>query len=472
MRRHWLLLAAALVAPAAPAASLHHYRVTVDDTLTRFVVEACFDGPAPAQLVADDGAARFLQHMAVRDAASATVEVGNREATISGAPANACIDYTVQLEPRVRGRQTGGPETRRVDADLLTAFGDWLWRPPVLAGTDDVELTFDLPPGVAVSVPWQRVADSPRPAWRIGATPADWPGVAAFGHFKPVPIDVAGVRVELALVGAASAAQDAFVRGWIERAVRGVATGYGRFPVTSLQVVVVPAGQHGRSPVPWAYVARGGGAAVHLFVDLGRRPQDIEADWSLTHELSHLFLPYVASGDAWLFEGLPSYLQQVLMARNGSISEEEAWRRLYQGFGRGAKVGEGLSLREASERIGRGGLYLRAYWGGAALMLAADLELRQRDPALSLDNALAGLRDCCADTSRRYSAEEILAAMDRATGTSVFSDLAARLVDRPQFPDYDRLFRTLDIDVLGGFPILNDGPGKALREGIMGGETD
>jgi len=27
--------------------------------------------------------------------------------------------------------------------------------------------------------------------------------------------------------------------------------------------------------------------------------------------MSHLFLPYVVSRDAWLFEGMPTYLQNV-----------------------------------------------------------------------------------------------------------------------------------------------------------------
>ena len=458
-----LLAGAASLAQAAP---LHRYTVTVDETLERLSVAACFDGPAPGMLVADDGASRFLAGIEVRGAPAARVEVGGREAAIAGAPDNACIDYRVALVPRTRGRQVGGPETRRFGGDLLTAFGDWLWRPRLSAG-EDIELRFVLPPSVAVSAPWRRAGAGPAPVYRLAGTPPEWTGVVAFSRFPLTVFDIAGARVELAMVGIDYPAQQSFVRGWIERTARGVAAAGFGFPVDSLQVVVAPGGQRGRSPVPWAYVGRGGGPAVHVFADLTRAPQDIERDWSLSHEMAHLFLPYLESRDAWLFEGLPTYLQHVLMARSGMIAEEEAWRRMYEGFERAARVGEGLSLREASERNGRGGIYLRVYWGGAALMLAADLRLRALKPSQSLDAALAGLRACCDDGDRRYGAEEVLARMDAATGSTVFAEVAAQYLDSRAFPDYQRLFRALDIEMLGGHPILREGDSAPIRSRIM-----
>jgi hypothetical protein len=465
MRAAALMLAgAALLAHAAQAAPLHRYTVRVDPSLERLAIDACFDGAVPQTLSADDGAARFLKQIEVAGVPAAAVRVEDREATVTGAPPDACIAYRVELRPRTSGQQIGGAETRRIGGDLLTAFGDWLWRPATLADGEDIELAFELPPSVAVSAPWRRVADAAKPTFRLAGTPAEWPGVVAFGRFVPVDIETAGTRVALAVVGDVDAAQREFAAGWIARAVRGVATGYGRFPVPALQVVVAPAAQRGRSPVPWAYVARGGGSAVHLFVDYSR--SDIERDWSLSHELSHLFLPYLESRDAWLFEGLPTYLQNVLMARSGAITEEEAWRRMGEGFARGAGVGKNLSLREASGRNGRGGIYRRVYWGGAAYLLAADLQLRKAGRS-SLDTVLETLADCCGDTSRRYGAQEIIARMDAASGTTVFSTLAADMLDRPAFPDTEALFRELGIEMLGGHPILHDGPGAALRTAIM-----
>ena len=60
--------------------------------------------------------------------------------------------------------------------------------------------------------------------------------------------------------------EQAQLENWIRNTARHVAMLYGRFPVASLQVVVAPT-PRGSGPVPWAYVARGGGPAVHLFIN-------------------------------------------------------------------------------------------------------------------------------------------------------------------------------------------------------------
>ena len=159
------------------------------------------------------------------------------------------------------------------------------------------------------------------------------------------------------------------------------------------------------------------GAGVTLSLD-PPAPEEFDRDWSLTHEMSHLFLPYVAARDAWLFEGLPTYLQNVLMVRGGAIEAQEGWRRMISGFQRGARAGTGLSLAKASERIAVGGNYLRVYWAGAAMMLDADLRLREvTEGRHSLDSALAGLAECCFAPERRWRADELIARLDRMAAT-------------------------------------------------------
>ncbi|HEX4985489.1 MAG TPA: hypothetical protein VFV71_05380, partial [Burkholderiales bacterium] len=223
---------------------------------------------------------------------------------------------------------------------------------------------------------------------------------------------------------------------WIAAAARGAAQLYGRFPVESLQVVVAPT-PRGRGPVPWAYVSRGGGPAVHLFVNATRPLQEFERDWSLTHEMSHLFLPYVVSRDTWFYEGLPTYLQGVLMARGGAITADEAWQRMRAGFERAAAVAPGLSVARANERVGFGGVYLRVYWGGAAMMLAADLQLRTASGgAQSLGSALDRLARCCAAEPRRWTAAEVVAKLDALASTTVFGDAVEALLASQGFPDY------------------------------------
>jgi len=129
-----------------------------------------------------------------------------------------------------------------------------VWRPhEPEAG---LELSFRLPPGVEISAPWQRTTGSDgRPVFLAGATPYNWSGVVAFGHFAQRDVQVPGAVLHVAVLDVPTTARQAQLETWIENTARHVAMLYGRFPVASLQVVVAPT-LRGRGPVPWAYVSR------------------------------------------------------------------------------------------------------------------------------------------------------------------------------------------------------------------------
>lgn len=456
-------LVAALWFPAfLHAGPLHQYLVKVDATLERLSVAACFDGPAPALLVAESEAASlYLQQVQLRRLPAVKVLASGEQMPLPPLPPDSCVDYEVRLRPAQGGAQSGGPETRRIGSDLLTSVGDWLWRPAAMSEGEDVALRFTLPDGVSVSAPWKRARDG---AYRLGASPPNWPAVVAFVRFRPRIFEVPGAVLELAMLDGLTESQQTEVARWIEQAARAVTTAYGRFPVSPLQVVVAPT-PRGQGPVPWAYVARGGGPAVHFFINPQRAPGEFALDWSAVHEMSHLFLPYVSSRDIWLYEGLATYLQNVLMARGGLIAKDEAWRRLYLGLQRASRIAPGVSLQQAAERLNRPNNYLRPYWGGAALLLEADLRLRGQGS--SLDAALAGLA-CCLDAPARVPAEEIVARLDTATGGTVFRELHQRAVESGDFPEFDSLFTQLGVDVFGGEVRYTDDPqAQRLRDAIM-----
>ena len=454
-----------LICVAAQAASPHRYEVSVDDSLDRLAVHACFDGKAPDALVAEsDGARFYLESMRLGER---LLQPAGDRVILGAVRVDICVDYQVKLQPAQSRAQTGGPETRRVGRDMLTSIGDWLWRPP--DSQPGLELSFRLPSGVEVSAPWQRKTGSGgEPVFLVGATPTNWPGVVVFGHFARRDVPVPGAVLHVALLDTLTTAQQAQLETWIGNTARHVAMLYGRFPVASLQVVVAPT-PRGRGPVPWAYVSRGGGSAVHLFINAARSPGEFDRDWSLTHEMSHLFLPYVASRDAWLFEGMPTYLQNVLMARGGAISVEDAWQQMRTGFQRGERTAPDLSLARATERTGHNGIYQRVYWGGAALMLAADLELRSRTGGRhSLDTALEQLSHCCASKERRWSAQEIIARLDEVTGTAVFSDLVRAQFKAEGFPDYEAVLARAGVKVEGTKVEFDaSAPWAAERDALM-----
>jgi len=469
MNYSWLpgLLLAAAGIVAAHAAPLHKYHVDVADSLDRLHVRACFDGAAPAILQAETSGARaFLEQLKLKPGEQARLPEGDR-ISLQGIADDGCIEYHVKLEAERGGVQSGGPESRWAGRDLLTSIGDWLWRPPLEAG--EIEISFRMPPGVNVSAPWQRTGQAGNASqYRLGSTPVNWPGIVAFGHFTVRDIAVAGATLHLAILDGPPPQQQAWIEHWIAAAARNAGTLRGRFPVESVQVIVAPT-PRGKGPVPWAYVARGGGPAVHLFINPAHQPGAFERDWSATHEMSHLFLPYAVARDSWLSEGVPTYLQNVLMARGGAIDEREAWKRMILGFQRAAKVGPGLSLVRASERVGIGGLYQRVYWGGAALMLEADLRLREQSGgAQSLDTALDAIAQCCLGEDRRWTAAELMDQLDKASGTTIFSDVMRGHLDDPEFPDFKSLLVRAGVTVSGGEVVLDSAaPWAPLRESLM-----
>jgi predicted metalloprotease with PDZ domain len=249
-----------------------------------------------------------------------------------------------------------------------------------------------------------------------------------------------------------------------------VADLYGRFPQPQVQIMVAP-GARGREPTPSAYVVRGGNPAVHFFINQRRPMQEFFDDWTAVHELSHLLLPYVQYDDAWLSEGMATYYQNVLRARSGRMTEREAWERLQTGFVRGRDTAAGMTLAQATESMYRGGTFLRVYWEGAAMMLIADVRLRQITAGKqSLDTALSMLNECCNSTERAWSARELFGKLDAITGTSVFGELYDQYVVAKEFPDLAQTYRLLGIAVRSnGLEFTSDPRETQLRNAIMQG---
>jgi predicted metalloprotease with PDZ domain len=348
--------------------------------------------------------------------------------------------------------------------------GLWLWRPETVAPDEDVELVFDLPAGIAVSAPWKPATLSAGPVFRHGRTPYDWPATVAFGRFRERELSVGGARLRVAVLDGSPPADLDGIHAWLADAAQMVADLYGRFPVAQAQVLVVP-NARGNEATPWAYVLRGGSPAVHFFINQRRPMQEFYDDWTATHELAHLLLPFIDHNDAWLSEGVATYYQNVLRARAGRMSEREAWSRLHSGFQRGRDAAPGMTLAQATENMYRGATFMRVYWEGAAMILMADVRLRQLTAGKqSMDTALAAFHDCCLESDRPWTARDLLARLDEMTGTQVFAELFDAHVASKDFPDLTAVYRQLGLLPAGDTVELAPGSAyQGLREAIMSG---
>jgi predicted metalloprotease with PDZ domain len=157
-----------------------------------------------------------------------------------------------------------------------------------------------------------------------------------------------------------------------------------------------------------------------------------------------LLHPFVQRGDAWLSEGLATYLQEVLRVRAGMLPPEQAWRRLYEGALLGRETEQ--SLAQETRMMAYAGNYQRVYWAGAAIALMADVELRRKtDGKASLDAVLAGLTRDHVGALRGLSAGELLREMDARAGVPVFQDIASRYLAGGRLPDLSALYRELGL---------------------------
>jgi hypothetical protein len=450
-------------------ARLHRFTVAPNVELTELSVRACFDGAPPAALVAESLDASLALIEAHVEGDKGTIEPSG-SLSLKSVPDNGCLRYRVDVSRPIKVHDRSGEKIRRVGRDLVTAAGIWLWRPETLAAGEDVELVFDLPAGVSVSAPWQPVAGAALPSFLLGRTPYQWPAAVAFGRFQERVLSVGGAKLRLAVLDGTPPVDEARMAEWIADAAQMVSDLYGHFPFPHAQVVLVP-NARGNEPTPWAYVVRGGSPAVHLFINQRRPLQEFFDDWTATHELSHLLLPFIDQDDAWLSEGVATYYQNILRARAGRLTPQQAWSRMHAGFQRGRDDAPGMTLAQATENMYRGSSFMRVYWEGTAIMLLADTRLRQLTAGKqSVDTALAALHRCCMQPERLWTARELFERLDEITGTHVFSELHAAHVSSKDFPDLSGTYRALGL-VPGpdGVELLPDAPHAQMRDAIMQG---
>lgn len=453
---------------AAEPQRLHRYSVTIDPELTVLNVRACFDGKPPAELVAESLDAP-LALIEARVEGSRKIVEPSGALSLRHVPENGCLLYSANVSKPIRQHDRTDGKIRRLGKDLLTSIGLWLWRPADFPDNEDVEISFLLQEGLAVSAPWKPLAVLPdRAVFRLGHAPHDEPAYVAFGRFRERELPVGNAKLRLAVLEGSPPVSAEEMQDWITDAAQIVSGLYGRFPLAQAQVLVVP-DTRGGEPTPWAHVVRGGAPAVHFFINQRRPIHEFYDDWTAVHEFSHLLLPLVNRDDAWLYEGVATYYQNVLRARAGRISARDAWAMMHAGFLRGRDDAIGLTLAQATESMYRSGAYMRVYWEGTAIMLMADVRLRQITAGKqSLDTALAALNECCSSAERAWSARDLLDKLDEITGTRVFRELYDMHVASTVFPELASTYRALGLSAgTGGIEFSEDERERRLREAIM-----
>jgi len=440
---------ASLFASAGAAAGERHaYTIAVDAALQRLQVEARFSLPV-SNIAARSGiAGKFLLDPRDCDSGQPLATTGRRIAT--GGSGIRCLSYAIDLQ---RAAQAEPRNSSLAAHNILVSPTVWMWRPP-LGANDAIEVVFLLPQNLQVSVPWQPVAATPN-AYRLTASPQSGTGIALFGRFESSITTVAGADLRIELPRATMDYDTQAMLDWIRDTAGNIALVYGRFPNPAARIIILPAAR-----LPWrddppggvifGRVVRDGGETVELLIDPHQPMASFYADWTATHELSHLLLPYLRSQQRWVSEGFAQYYQNILLARAGRYTEEYAWQKLHDGLQRGRASVPQMSPNQATsgdERSSR----MKIYWSGAAMALMADVELRRRSQGSeSLDTVLDQLQRCCLPSGSGWSGRELFTRLDSFLEEPLFMDLYRRYADTPGFPDVLPVLERLGVVVERG----------------------
>jgi hypothetical protein len=250
---------------------------------------------------------------------------------------------------------------------------------------------------------------------------------------------------------------------WVETAARAVSTYYRRFPVARARILIEPvAGRRGAlHGTTWGHI---GGFPAFTRIELGEHTQqlDLTDDWRMTHELVHMAFPSVADEHLWLEEGIATYVEPVARVQIGTLTQARVWEDMMRDMPKGEP--EALS-----GGLDRSHAWDSTYWGGAMFCLVADVRIReQTGNRKGLQDALRGIVAAGGTIDQEWPLERALAVGDRATGTTVMSDLYKEMGQARMPIDLDALWSKLGVGLRQGQVTFEEhAPEAAIREAIM-----
>ncbi len=321
----------------------------------------------------------------------------------------------------------------------------WLLRPVnATAGTEEGLLRFRVE-GESFASGMARSAAAPD-FFEAKTSDIDGASFAVFGPFHAEQVRSGNSRVDVAVAPSGLAMSAIDVNAWVGRAVTGIAAYYGAFPTPRSLVVVVP----GASAHTEGITLGDGGPSVVIRVGRGLTASQTLDDWVVIHELLHVTLPSLGRQEAWLSEGIATYVEPIVRARAGVVSASRFWSDLVKGLPQGLP-------EPGDEGLERTHTWGRTYWGGALFCLVADVRMRERTRgARSFDDALRGIIATGANVASHWSLDQFLDEGDRATGTTVLRDLYREMGLAPGTVDLGALWKRLGVRVEAGGSVTFD----------------
>lgn len=262
----------------------------------------------------------------------------------------------------------------------------------------------------------------------------------AFDRLPQTDVKVSGGTIRVAFAPGDMTLPAEKVLDWVRMSAKAVTAYYGRFPVASLRLLLVPVdGGRIRGGTTWGYR----GAAIRI--PLGRDATEavLRRDWVMVHEMVHTALPDMPERNAWLSEGLAVYVEPVARVQAGDLTAQQIWLDMIREMPKG--------LPQAGDQgLDNTDTWGRRYWGGALFCLLADIEIRKAtNNRLGLQDAMRGVLAAGGNHEQDWSIDRILATADKAVGVDVLTRLHGEMGPKPVTPDLAALWRDLGLKPQG-----------------------
>jgi len=280
----------------------------------------------------------------------------------------------------------------------------------------------------------------------------------AFDRLPQTNIELSGGTIRVAFAPGDIALPREKVLDWIRMSARAVSTYYGRFPVSSLRLLLVPVdGARIRGGTTWGYR----GAAIRIPLGRDSTEEVLRRDWVMVHEMVHTALPDLDQRYGWLSEGLAVYIEPIARVQAGDLAASAVWQDIMRDMPKG--------LPESGDQgLDNTDTWGRRYWGGAMFCLLADIEIRKRtNNRLGLQDAMRGVLAAGGNHEKDWSLDRVLAAADKAVGVDVLTKLHDEMGPKPVTPDLAGLWRDLGLKPQGESLEFDDtAPLAAIRKAI------
>ena len=224
--------------------------------------------------------------------------------------------------------------------------------------------------------------------------------------------------------------------GWVARAATTVHSYFGQLPVTEYGLLVIA--ENGNS-VGHATTFGYAGAITRIRVGTGADNAAFARDWVLVHEMLHTALPDMPRRALWLQEGNATWVEPVARAAVGQLPISEVWRQAVAGMARGEPGPDDGGMDGTT-------VHDRLYWGGATFWLRAEIAiLEQSGRRRTLRDAMRAINRESGGNIADWKPEQMMAAGDRATGTTALSSLYQEFATRPVHTNLAGLFGRLGV---------------------------